>query len=400
MNPSPAQSVPSARSGSSRSAVALFVALALLLGWRMLLASEGGARANLAGAHTLFESPRFTEHLPPGSSSTEDRAERSDLQADEKATIALFKQASPAVVNISNLAVRRNRVSLNESETLRGTGSGFVWDADGHVVTNFHVIAGGNRFRVTLSDGSNWDATVVGAAPSRDVAVLRVEAPHDRLPSLAIGTSSNLAVGQKVFAIGNPFGLDQTLTTGIISGLGREIRSLDDHRISDVIQTDAAINPGNSGGPLLDSSGLLIGMNTAIVSPSGAYAGIGFAVPVDSVRRVVPELIRRGRVTRPGLGITPASNYVAQRLGVSGVVVLDVADGSSAGKAGLRPAREYEDGSISVDVLVAIDDHEVRRVEDLFDYLDQKQVGDEVALTVQRGDKRERVRLRLQALED
>ncbi|MEO6708328.1 MAG: trypsin-like peptidase domain-containing protein, partial [Planctomycetota bacterium] len=223
---------------------------------------------------------------------------RDDLDVDERSTIALFKRASPSVVNITNMAFLGNGFRMTATEVPQGTGSGFIWDDRGNVVTNFHVINKGTKFKVTLSDRSEWDATVVGGAPNQDLAVLHIDAPRSRLSPLAVGTSSGLAVGQKVFAIGNPFGLDQTLTTGIISGLGREIRSESDHKITEVIQTDAAINPGNSGGPLLDSAGRLIGINTAIVSPSGAYAGIGFAVPVDNVARIIPQLISHGVVTR------------------------------------------------------------------------------------------------------
>jgi S1-C subfamily serine protease len=230
--------------------------------------------------------------------------------------------------------------------------------------------------------------------------VLHIDAPRERLSALAVGTSSGLAVGQKVFAIGNPFGLDQTLTTGIISGLGREIRSVTEHKINDVIQTDAAINPGNSGGPLLDSSGRLIGINTAIVSPSGAYAGIGFAVPVDNVRRIVPQLIERGRVARPGLGIVPVSNYGAQRLGLKGVIVSDVTPSGGAKQAGLRPALVYDDGSMEVDLIVSIDDSRVERVEDLFDLLDQRRIGDVVRVGVRRGSKLLELPVKLHELSD
>ncbi len=327
-------------------------------------------------------------------------AERDDLDLDERSTIALFKRASPAVVNITNLAFYRQRFSLSASEIPQGTGSGFLWDELGNVVTNFHVINNGSKFKVTLSDRSEWDATVVGAAPNHDLAVLHIDAPRARLSALAVGTSSGLAVGQKVFAIGNPFGLDQTLTTGIISGLGREIRSVSDRKISDVIQTDAAINPGNSGGPLLDSSGRLIGINTAIISPSGAYAGIGFAVPVDNVSRIIPQLISRGRVTRPGLGIVPVSNSVAQRLGLKGVIIAELADGGAAKKAGLRPALRYQDGSMELDLIVSLDGKPIEKVEDLYDLLDQRQIGDVVNLGVRRDSELVEIAVKLRELQD
>src|SRR5688572_20773324 len=221
---------------------------------------------------------------------------RGDLSSDEQSTIELFKRTSPSVVHVTSVDVRRGRLSLNMFEIPQGTGSGFIWDSEGHVVTNFHVIQNGSRAEVTLNDNTVWRASIVGTAPDKDVAVLKIDAPRDKLTKIMVGVSNNLQVGQKVFAIGNPFGLDQTLTTGVISGLGREIQSVTKRPIQGVIQTDAAINPGNSGGPLLDSAGRLIGVNTAIYSPSGAYAGIGFAVPVDIVNRIVPQLVSHGKV--------------------------------------------------------------------------------------------------------
>lgn len=217
---------------------------------------------------------------------------RGDLFEDEKRTIDLFKRSSPSAVHITTVGRPSSR---NPRQIPHGTGSGFIWDREGRVVTNYHVIRGAASAQVTLSDGSDWQARLVGGFPDKDLAVLVIDAPRDRLRPIPIGTSHDLQVGQKVFAIGNPFGLDRTLTTGIISALGREIESVTDQTIRDVIQTDAAINPGNSGGPLLDSAGRLIGVNTAIQSPSGASAGIGFAIPVDEVNRVVPQLIQQGK---------------------------------------------------------------------------------------------------------
>lgn len=217
---------------------------------------------------------------------------RGDLFEDEKRTIDLFKRSSPSAVHITTVGRPSSR---NPRQIPHGTGSGFIWDREGRVVTNYHVIRGAASAQVTLSDGSDWQARLVGGFPDKDLAVLVIDAPRDRLRPIPIGTSHDLQVWQKVFAIGNPFGLDRTLTTGIISALGREIESVTDQTIRDVIQTDAAINPGNSGGPLLDSAGRLIGVNTAIQSPSGASAGIGFAIPVDEVNRVVPQLIQQGK---------------------------------------------------------------------------------------------------------
>lgn len=309
---------------------------------------------------------------------------RGDLAQDERSTIELFRQVSPSVVYITSLRVGRD-FSFNVLKIPQGAGSGFVWDANGYIVTNYHVIQGAQAADVTLADHSTWPAELVGTEPDKDLAVLKIEAPPERLPAIAIGTSSDLEVGQKVFAIGNPFGFDQTLTTGVISGLGREIESVTGRPITGVIQTDAAINPGNSGGPLLDSAGRVIGINTAIVSPSGAYAGVGFAVPVDAVNRIVPQLIRDGRVRKAGLGITPAEDSVARRLGVEGVLVLGVMEGSAAEAAGLRPTRVDARGTIALgDVIVAIDGQPVGQLRDLFRILDAHEVGDTVGLRVRR----------------
>src|SRR5512142_1817410 len=259
---------------------------------------------------------------------------RGDLAADEKATIELFRRSSPSVAFITTLA-QQPMGFFEIQEVPQGAGSGIVWDAQGHVVTNFHVIQGASAARVALHDRSEWPATLVGVAPDQDLAVLRIRAPKDKLVPILVGTSRDLQVGQKVFAIGNPFGLDFTLTTGIVSALGRSIPALTGRRIDDVVQTDAAINPGNSGGPLLDSAGRLIGVNTQIASPSGASAGVGFAVPVDTVNEVVPELIAHGKIVRPRLGVIPATENIAQQLGVSGVLVLSVTPGSPAQRAGI-----------------------------------------------------------------
>jgi S1-C subfamily serine protease len=325
---------------------------------------------------------------------------RDDLDADERATIQLFQRASPSVVFITTMAVRRDLFSFNLLELPQGTGSGFIWSDQGYIVTNFHVLQGANSARVTLADQSSWEAQLVGIEPDKDLAVLKIDAPRARLRPLPIGSSRDLAVGQKVFAIGNPFGFDQTLTTGIISGLGREIRSVTGRTIQGVIQTDAAINPGNSGGPLLDSRGRLIGVNTAIYSPSGAYAGIGFAVPVDTVKRIVPQIIRYGRAIRPGLGIRVASDQLAARLGLQGVLVLDVPPGSAAARAGIRPTQYDERGIIRLgDIIIGIDEKPVQTSDELFHLLEEHQVGDTVIITVQRNDQTRRVPVTLQAVQ-
>ncbi len=227
---------------------------------------------------------------------------RGNLAADEQNTIDIFRRSAPSVVYITSIALRRNLFSLNIYEIPQGTGSGFIWDSGGRIVTNYHVIQDANRLEVTLADHTTWKGVLVGAVPDLDLAVLQISAPSAKLQPISIGESSSLQVGQKVFAIGNPFGLDQTLTTGIVSALGREIKAVTGRTIHNVIQTDAAINPGNSGGPLLDSAGRIIGVNTAIYSPSGGSSGIGFAVPVEDVNRVVPQVIRQGKVVRSGRG--------------------------------------------------------------------------------------------------
>ncbi len=324
---------------------------------------------------------------------------RGDLAAEEKSNIELFRLSSPSVVYITRLAMRRDRFSLNLFEIPQGTGSGFVWNDQGHVITNFHVIQGASALRITLADNTEWDARVVGMAPDQDLAVLFINAPKSRLKPIAVGQSSNLLVGQRVFAIGNPFGLDQTLTTGIISALGREINGVSGRKISGVIQTDAAINPGNSGGPLLDSAGRLIGVNTAIFSPSGSNAGIGFAVPVDTVNRVVPQLLRHGRVIRPGLGIHVADRGTAERFGVRGVLIIRVQKGSAAEGAGLRGTGRNRAGSLVLgDVIVGVGEKSVTSRNDLLDALDEHKVGDVVEVHLMRDGTRMSVSVKLQAL--
>ncbi len=336
-------------------------------------------------------SPRLLRVASSRAGDTPSRAveTRGPLTPDETETIALFRRASPSVVHITRLAVRRDWFRQTAVEVPQGTGSGFVWDDAGHVVTNFHVVENGPA-RVTLSDQSTWAAKIVGVAPHKDIAVLKIDAPKDRLRPIALGTSKDLQVGQKVLAIGTPFGLDQTLTTGIISALGREIRSLTGRVIEDVIQTDAAINPGNSGGPLLDSAGRLIGMNTAIYSPSGAYAGIGFAVPADNVNDVVGQLLLHGRVMRPVLGVSVASDQAARMIGIAkGVVFGRVDPGSGADEAGLQPTTIDNGGFLRIgDVIVGIDQREIATTDDLYRVLDRYRPGDEVSVVLLRGRER------------
>lgn len=309
---------------------------------------------------------------------------RGDLASDELNTIEIFKENSASVVYVTSIALRRGLFSLNAVEIPQGTGSGFIWDREGRIVTNYHVISDANRIQVTMADQSTWKAILVGAAPDKDLAVLQIQAKSTQLKPITIGQSDNLQVGQKVFAIGNPFGLDQTITSGIISALNREINAITGRIIRGVIQTDAAINPGNSGGPLLDSAGRLIGVNTAIYSPSGAYAGIGFAVPVDEVNRVVPNLIRHGKLVKPGIGASLADERVARRLGIEGILILQVEKDGPAHKAGLRPTRQLGSDIILGDIILKINGSEVRSFNEIRSELETYKVGEDVAVTINR----------------
>ena len=313
-------------------------------------------------------------------------APRGPLTAEEQAHIEVFRKTSPSVVHITTLAAQRDLFSMNVQQVPRGTGTGFVWDDRGHIVTNFHVIQGATAARVTLSDQSVHEATLVGAFADRDLAVLKIDLPKAGFPPIPIGSSRDLIVGQRVYAIGNPFGLDQTLTTGIVSALNREIESFNQRTIKAVIQTDAAINPGNSGGPLLDSAGRLIGVNTQIASPSGASAGIGFAIPVDEVNRIVPRLIRDGRYLRPSLGVAAGPPGLAQSLKLPrGVVLVQVGAGSPAARAGLVPFRRGNRGEVVAgDVITAINDDAVATMDDMLTLLERRQAGDTVTLTLWR----------------
>ncbi|KAL1531648.1 Protease Do-like 1, chloroplastic [Salvia divinorum] len=315
------------------------------------------------------------------------------LQSDELATVRLFQENTPSVVYITNLAARQDAFTLDVLEVPQGSGSGLVWDTQGRIVTNYHVIRGASDLKVTLSDQSTYDAKVVGFDRDKDVAVLSIEAPKGKLRPIPIGVSADLLVGQKVYAIGNPFGLDHTLTTGVISGLRREISSAATGRpIQDVIQTDAAINPGNSGGPLIDSAGNLIGINTAIYSPSGASSGVGFSIPVDTVSSIVDQLVKFGKVTGPILGIKFAPDQSVEQLGVSGVLVLDAPPNGPAGKAGLQSTKRDAYGRLILgDIITSVNGKKVANGSDLYRILDQCKVGDTVEVEVLRGDKLEKI---------
>ena len=327
----------------------------------------------------------------------------------EQTQIDIFRSASPSVVHIITSAVVPQGISLEE--TPRGSGTGVVWDEMGYIVTNFHVIQGAESATVMLADNSSHPASLVGIDPTTDLAVLKIPATRGQLAPISIGTSSDLQVGQNVYAIGSPFGLDQTMTTGVISGLGRQIPSADMRSaIADVIQTDAAINPGNSGGPLLDSAGRLIGLNTAIFSPNNqaSNVGIGFAIPVDAINRIVPDLIRYGRVEKPGLGIYVYTDAELQRfretgvpgLSENGVLIRSVRPGGAAAIAGLRGSeydrrtQEFELG----DQIIAIDGQNVAKTDDLFRILGEKSVGDTITLTAIRSGSRLEVSVTLQSL--
>ena len=376
----------------SRSSV-LFVALLTALGgyWAGAHRSAAGPAASPAALTAAAPAPAQNGSrgaIPPNP--------QPELQGLEKATIALFEHASPAVVYITSLAVQQNAFSLNETQIPRGSGSGFIWDREGHIVTNFHVLAGGDTFKVTLADQSTWDARPIGVAPEKDLAVLKIDAPAGKLPPLPLGNSETLKVGQSVFAIGNPFGLDQSLTTGVVSALGREIQSIGGAPIRDVIQTDTAINPGNSGGPLLDSAGRLVGVNTAIYSPSGASSGIGFAIPGHDVAWVVPDLIRYGRVQRPTLGVELAPENWAQRLGIEGAVIYRVNRGTGAAEAGLQGIRRAAFGRVELgDVILTVDGQPVTSSGGLLVALEGKKAGQTVRVGVLRGDRKVEVPVQL-----
>jgi S1-C subfamily serine protease len=341
-----------------------------------------------SSAYGLDPSEGFVKLQPAGVS---------ELSPEEQATISVFEGASRSVVFIANTAMQRDPWSFNLFEVAQGSGTGFVWSKQGHIVTNFHVVYGADAITVTLADRTEYKAKLVGADPDHDVAVLQIQAPESALQPITLGSSHALRVGQKVLAIGNPFGLDHTLTTGVVSALGRTIKSMSNRTIEGVIQTDAAINPGNSGGPLLDSAGRLIGVNTQIVSPSGAFAGIGFAVPADTVARIVPELIKHGKLIRPGLGVSLVPDAMARRWGVQGLVIGKVGRGSAAERVGLRGARETMGGRIELgDIIVGVDGKPIETIDDLMGIMDQHKVGDQVTVDFLRGSRRQQVIVTLQ----
>jgi S1-C subfamily serine protease len=309
---------------------------------------------------------------------------------DEENNIEIFKRSSPSVVHITNSRLVRSFYSLNPQEVPQGTGTGFIWNEEGYIVTNFHVIQQANVVTVTLQDGTSYEAVPVGSDPDKDLAVLRINVPEPELSPVILGDSSLLEVGRKVIAIGNPFGLDTTMTVGVVSALGREIDSISRRKIRDVIQTDAAINPGNSGGPLLNSLGQLVGVNTAIYSPSGVNSGIGFAIPVNTVKRIVPELITFGRVQTPILGIThiPQPDYYRELWGIEGVIVMDVVPGADPAQVGMRGLRRVQRGRIQLgDVIFEIDGESVSNEDDYANIMEQHRAGDVVNIKTRRDNR-------------
>jgi S1-C subfamily serine protease len=376
----------------------LFFAAGLLIGARLLCEGAALQASRQAVEPAAVDAQRPLASTPAG----RDLPVPPGLSDGELRDIEIFRRASRSVVNITSIvAVRRDFFSLDITEMPRGSGSGFLWDDQGHIVTNFHVLEGGRRWLVTLADHSTYDAELVGVAPDKDLAVLKIEAPPAQLQPLTAGRSRDLAVGQRVLAIGNPFGLDQTLTVGVVSALGRELRSPSGRTIRDVVQTDAAINPGNSGGPLLNSSGDLIGVNSAIYSPSGASAGIGFAVPVDTVSRLVPEILEFGRPIRPGIGVTLLPDSLMRRLDVEGVAIQSVEGGGPASRAGLQAIQTTGAGRRYLgDVIMAVDGEPVRDLDELATAFEKAGVGARVELTVMRGGEVRTVDVELVALGD
>lgn len=361
----------------------------------------GAAWTSRARPEVVAEAEEGKANLVSMDTSAEERSalqESEKLTPSELATINLFQESAPSVCYITTTNRSYNFWTGDYAEVPSGNGSGFIWDRKGHIVTNYHVIQNSSSAQVTLADQSTYQATVVGTAPEKDLAVLRIEAPVASLRPIPVGASDNLRVGQSVFAIGNPFGLDQTLTTGIVSALGREIKSVAGIPIRNVIQTDAAINPGNSGGPLLNTQGQLIGVNTAIYSPSGASAGIGFSIPVDVVRWVVPELISFGELRRPTLGIELAPEYLLQRAGIKGVLILRVSENGPAEKAGILPTRRDRNGRIVLgDIITGINKDPILSYSDLVLALEKYKAGDRVTVSFLRDDKAGQVEIELEA---
>jgi len=320
------------------------------------------------------------------------------LEADETHTIQIFERAAPSVVFIVNSALSRRLFSRNVYEVPQGAGSGFVWNEEGYIVTNFHVVYNADSLTVVLADQTEHEARVVGVDPDHDLAVVQIQLAKEKLSPITVGSSHDLKVGQKVLAIGNPFGLDHTLTTGVVSALHRSIESMTKRTIENVIQTDAAINPGNSGGPLLDSGGRLIGINTMIVSPSGAFSGIGFAVPVDTINDIVPQLIQHGKVIRAGIGVSVLPDSLARRSVRQGVIIGKVVPGGAADRSGLRGTTQGRSGQLG-DVIIALDGEPVDTGDDLLRLLGRHKAGEQVRLEILRDGQSREVIVRLEPVQ-
>ena len=365
--------------------------------------SSAGDDANTPGSALSGEQSlaRGQVHSPGGSAAAAAQTEPQEqalakLTEDERNTIEIVRKNKNSVVYVTNIQLVRDFWYGSEEKMPRGSGSGFMWDDKGHIVTNFHVIEDGVEFLVTLPNQEQRQAKLVGKEESKDIAVLELQGNLSGLFPITPGTSKDLLVGQKVVAIGNPFGFDYTVTKGIVSALGRKILGAGGVSIPNMIQTDASINPGNSGGPLLNSAGELIGMNTMIVSPSGASSGVGFAVPVDIIRKTVPELIRFGKVQHPGLGVTFLPSQYARGADVVGVVVMVVETNSAAYEAGLRGMSRDRYGRTYInDVITAVDKTPVKTYDDLFTALENYKIGDTVTLTVTRNENTRTVRMQL-----
>ena len=342
------------------------------------------------------QGPAAGEAIAAPSSGAAQAPANAPLTENERNTIEVVRKTKNSVVFITNMQYVRDFFYSSDQPVPRGSGSGFVWDDRGHIVTNFHVIEDGDKFMVSLPNQKQVEAKLVGRDPNKDIAVLRLGEQVTDLTPVVVGTSRDLQVGQKVIAIGNPFGFDHTVTQGIVSALGRSMPGAAGVTIRDMIQTDASINPGNSGGPLLNSAGELIGMNTMIASPSGASSGVGFALPVDTVRKIVPQIIQFGKVTRPDLGVTFVRDEIARRAGVEGAVILEVNRATRAYDAGLRGLYRDNYGRLLIrDVITAIDSVKIKSYDDLFTALDNYKIGDTVALTVEREGKARRVDVQL-----
>ena len=354
--------------------------MGLLVGYALVQISEkGGADA-----------PSVTAGMPVGPTPP-------PLMLDEENTVQVFGEASPSVVYIQNIVERKNPFTMDVMQMEQGTGSGFVWDRDGHIVTNAHVLEGASRLSVTLLDQSVYEGVVVGVAPNQDLAVIKIDINANELSPLELGSSESLRVGQKVLAIGNPFGLDHTLTTGVVSALHREIKSVNGNEISGVIQTDAAIHPGNSGGPLLDSGGKLVGVNTAVLSASGDGMGIGFAVPVSNVIETIPQLIAYGQMKRASIGgVSFLNDAYVRRRGMGGAVVYRIVPGSVAEQMGLRGMRRGRLGTHFGDIVVSLGETRIRSAEELKRGLEQYRPGDEVNIGIVRAGVHRSIRMTLE----